>query len=252
MSDLYKKHLYINDMFDTLVNDQIIEYDLKSAGFNLIKQFKLMTPADIEYMTGLSNKDKQIFIGKMQRKTEGLSAKLNSAFTEARRWFFDKNKIEDNDVVSIKKDAIFVRRHCDQTEVGFLKFNVKNVYSSYLRIGKREFYYNPNTLDVKGVSDDKVELHRPYMLEFIETFIRLLETSTRKKQIQYLKDFTYFYKRRELDTGYYRELDNNSLFRLNDTLYGNTVGIEQMDDVFSVDISFNYKNYIIPMTSILI
>ena len=40
-SKLYERTLYLNKEIDYLFNCEIREYDLKSAGLNLIKYFKL-------------------------------------------------------------------------------------------------------------------------------------------------------------------------------------------------------------------
>lgn len=250
--DIYKRHLYHNDDYDTLVNDTIIEYDIQSAGFNLIKQFKLLPDKDIEFMESLGKKNRQIFIGTQQRKNKDLSRQLNEAFVEARRWFFEKNALEQDDILSIKKDAIFVRRKCTVLETGFVKFAEKNVYSSFIRIGKIELYYNPRTLDVKGIGIDNIHLHEKYMISFIKSFFYLLENGKKKKQIQFIRDFAYYYKRREIATGYYREFNPSSGYRLNEQLLGRSTIIDHMDEVDELNISYNYMNIIVPLSNILI
>lgn len=253
MSELYKRHLYINDQFDTLINDQIVEYDIASAGFNLIRQFKLLPEDDIKLMESMKKKDRQIFIGMKQRKNKYLSKQLNDAFVRAREWFFVKNNIEDKDVVSIKKDAVFVRRHCPERKIGYIEFNVKNVYSSYLHIGNIEVYYSPDKIDIKGIHDEILYLHENYMISFIKQFIYLLETSNHKKQKSFIQDFAYFYKRREVDTGYYREFNSGSNYRLkNLTLFDEDVWIAHTNDKDVIDITYNYLKVISPMTHILI
>lgn len=252
MSELYKHHLYINKLFDTLVSDSIIEYDMKSAGYNLIKEFKLLEPSVIENLSTLDKKDQQIAIGKLQRVMPTLSSDLNNAFIEARKWFFEQNNLTDLDIVSIKKDALFVRKVCNQLETGNIVFQAKNTYSSYLNINRIEFYYSPKHIHVKGIGEDNYELHRPYMIDFINDFIKLLETSSDKRAIKLLQDFAYYYKSLDLDIGYYRELDAQSMYRLKETLSGETMAIKHCKDINQIDIGYNYSFFIANMVSILI
>ena len=49
-SQLYVRSGYLNRDIDYLLNTDIREYDLKSAGLSLIKQFKLLPQNDIAYL----------------------------------------------------------------------------------------------------------------------------------------------------------------------------------------------------------
>jgi len=41
MSSLFKKHFYLNKNIEYLISNEIIEYDIKSAGFNkLFRNFR--------------------------------------------------------------------------------------------------------------------------------------------------------------------------------------------------------------------
>ena len=65
---LYEKHNYLNKDIEYLISREIIEYDIKSAGFNLIKQYKLLDDAKILHLESLSKKQRQITIGLYQKK----------------------------------------------------------------------------------------------------------------------------------------------------------------------------------------
>lgn len=252
MNTLYQRHNYLNKDIEFLVSNEIIEYDMQSAGFNLIKKFKLLDDYKIRYLESLDKKPRQIQIGLYQRQDKELKKKLNEKFIEARKWFFDNNNLTDSDILSIKKDAIVTTKRCFETEFDNIRFVEKNEYTSYYYLNRYEFYYNKDTLDVKGISDELLELHRDYMLDFLFNFFKMNEISKKKKVIELIKDFSYYYKRRDLNIEYYRELNVQSVFKINERLFGEKLGLRSIGDKDAVDISYNYMHYIVPLIPILV
>lgn len=47
---------------------------------------------------------------------------LNDKFVEVRKWFFENNDIQDDDILSIKKDAIITTKRCLATEFDNIRF----------------------------------------------------------------------------------------------------------------------------------
>jgi hypothetical protein len=171
---------------------------------------------------------------------------------EVRKWFFENNDIKDEDILSIKKDAIMTTKRCFVTEFDNIIFAEKNIYTSYYYLNNYEFYYNRDKIDVKGIGDDLLELHQEYMLDFLFNFFRMNEISKRKSVIDLLKDFAYNYKKKELDVDYYRELNSQSLFKIHERLFGEKIGLKYTKEKDSLDISYNYMNYVVPLISILV
>jgi hypothetical protein len=98
----------------------------------------------------------------------------------------------------------------------YIEFKEKNIYSSYIHLNRKvELYYNIDKLDVKGIGDEKLELHKDYMLSFIIKFIRKMENGDNIEVIDFTKRFIDKYKRKELDVGYYRRFDSLSDFDVN-------------------------------------
>lgn len=249
-SNLYKHHNYLNKYAEIMIGTDIYEYDMSSAGFNLIKYYKLIPDEKIKKLETRDKKIRQISIGLMCRNDKELKKALNDAFVDMRRKFFEANDIQDNEVLSIKKDAIFVLRPCYMTSFGNVEFVKKNVYSSYIYIDKKEIYYNKDTVHIKGISDDKVkQYHKEYMCDLFATCLRLLESMNEKKLKELLVEFGRMYKERELPVEYYREFNKNSFYRYLDD---GRVMFEDIGDVNMIDISYNYLNIIIPLQNILI
>lgn len=249
---LYQKHLYLNKNIHFLVSNEIIEYDIKSAGFNIIKKYKLLSDDKIRYLETLEKKQRQIQIGLYQREDKELIHKLNDKFIEVRKMFFEANELKDEDILSIKRDAIVTLKRCKHTEFDNIVFVEKNIYSSYYYLNNYEFYYNNDKVDVKGISDEMLKLHREYFLDFLYNFFKMNEISSRKKTIELINDFAYYYKEKKLHIGYYRELNSQSLFRIKEKLFGEQIGVKNISIIDMVDISYNYLNYVLPLVSILV
>ena len=248
---LYQKDNYLDKSITYLVSKEIFEYDISSAGFNLCRLYKLLSEDTLNRLECLPKHERHIQIGLLCRKDQNLNENLKKAFIDIRKWFFEANNLTDNDILSIKKDAIFVYKRCDNTVNENLVFNMKNHYTSYYRINKKELYVG-NHLDIKGISDEKLELHKEYMVSFLYNIFKAIEQSSRTYVIREIKSFADYYKAKELEFGYYRELNETSLFRCNYKFIGESLGLDVVDNLDMVNIAYNYMNYIVPLIEILI
>lgn len=252
-SDLYKRTLYLNKDIDYLIGEEIIEYDLQEGGFNLCKYFKLLSDEQMRELLPLDKEHRHIKLGLYQRDNKEFASKLNECFMMARKMFFEANEIEDNSVLAIKKDAMFIRnKRCKFTQFDNLNFRAKNCYSSYLYINKIEFYFNDDKVDIKQLGDKAIELHKDYMIDFLSTFIKICEKGSRINSIKYLTDFIKYYRHRDLDIGYYRELNKSSKYAIMDIDgkgigYSNIVGNENL-----LNIVYNYKMILVPLVSMIL
>ena len=250
---LYEKHNYLNKDFEYIIGQEITEYDIKSAGFNICKKYKLLDNNKLEYLESLDKKRRQIQLGLYQQKDEDFKNTLNEKFIEVRKQFFESNNLKDEDILSIKKDAIITFKKCYNTEFDNIVFVDKNIYTSYFYINKLEFYVNDKTLDVKGISDEKLKLHKEYMLDFLYKIFRLFETNNNKKYIiDNMVEFISYYKNKDLHIGYYRELNKDSLYKLNKSFMKEYIGLQYTKSLDDIDISYNYMKYIIPIINILL
>lgn len=246
---IYEKELFINKNNPYLFNRNIKEYDMKEAGFSIIREYKLLSNSKINELSKMSKEERNIKIGKLSINDAELKFGLQNGFKEARRMFFEKNGLETNDVISIKKDAIFTNKSVKYCDFGdYIKFRQKNEYTSYLYMGKTlEFYYNPTKLDVKGINDKKILLHENYMLDIIKKFFNKSETRSADIIIDWLRRFVDRYKRKELNIGYYRTLDARSIFEVytNDNLlYFDKYMQKDIEDVM---IDYNYLNILVQL-----
>jgi hypothetical protein len=155
--------------------------------------------------------DRHKAIGILQRDRE-FSTRLLDKFAEMRGLFVGYNNLGDNNIIAVKKDAIFTIGECKKTKFGGIEFAQKNRYSSYIRFVDNhniEIYYSNELTDVKGMSESSLNRHRFYILQFLREVIAKLEdknSSVRRDLIKFIMD----YKSMTLDETYYLEFNNKS------------------------------------------
>lgn len=255
-SDLYKKNTYLNKNMVSLFGRRITEYDIKSAGFNIIKHFKFLPEEVISSIEKLDRHSRHVVIGKLEKNNRELAENLKKGFRACRKKFFDENDVIDSDILSIKKDAIFIiDKVLSNLEFDNIIFVPKNEYNAYMYLNKKEFYINDSICDCKGINDEKLELHKDFMLDILKEFAKLQINAGKDKQLKFIKEVAVAYRNRELEIGYYRELNVESLYRpkSNIRVMNNSMGFNEFEmDLKYLDISYNYTHYIIPMYQMLL
>ena len=249
--NLYKKDNWINPNMSYLFNAVITEYDMREAGFSLIKEYQLLSQEEILELSKYSKDERHVRIGKLQKKYPDLSKKLSDAFAEARKTFFDLNGLEQDKILSIKKDAIFTLKKCETQEIGaHVVFRPKHEYTSYIHLDKTlEFYYHPTECSVKGLGKKGVAKHKDYMSDIINRFCMKMEQDSSRHALEYMTRFVNYYKKRELDVEYYRTYNQRSEFILIDEPEVFYDKISQ-DDIDRLDITYNYFNVILKLMKI--
>mgnify|MGYP001388216780 CR=1 FL=1 len=245
---IYKNDIWTRDI-DYIINANIYEYDMKNAGFNLIKYYELLDKKTIDNLESLPKNIRNIQIGLLMKENKDFNNKLTQSFRKMRKTFLFSNQVKEHQILSIKKDAIYlVNKACENTKFKNVEFVLKNRYTSFHKFSNIEFYYRNKgqVLDVKGIKDDKLEPHKDYMCKFLKDIFNLLETSSNERIVSKLKHFSKFYKSRKLEYQYYRELNSDSYYSL--IVDGSrTIKSETYITGFDIDISYNYMTYILPL-----
>lgn len=244
------------------VNSSIVEWDIRRAGINLIKTFSLLPKQKIEKLSMMEKREADKKIGIMQINDREFSKSLEQAFTDIMNDFLKENSLDmDWDVLSIKKDACFViNRRIQKSSFGeYIEFIPKNTYHAYMYLKPYEFYWTQDTLTLKNMTSDKdkrekiIQLHENGILNLLDNAVHIAEVSgmNRIKLNRFLHEFVELYKKRELDFDYYREFNVQSGYRYK-VLNSETIFEWITEEMFkNVDISYNYKNIILPLINIL-
>ena len=106
---LSSKHNYLNKDIKYIKNGLIQEYDMKNGGISILYHKNILSQDDYDYlMNDLNKQERNITIGKWLKDNSDITPELMNGFKEARELFFEMNNIKDSEVLSIKKDAIFL------------------------------------------------------------------------------------------------------------------------------------------------
>lgn len=248
-SNFNEKSNYTNQNILYLFNRVIYEYDIHSADINLCRYYNILPKETIEKISNLDKMRRVVKIGKLQKEKE-FRDKLKKAFEDIRKEFYDSNKLDINDILAVKKDAIFTTTSCGSVVFGPVEFQVKNIYTSYIQLPNRiEIYYNSNgKCDIKGIDDEVVKLHNDGIMKVIINFFKKMETGSTMDVLKYLNRVSTSYKLRELPLEYYREFNNNSKYTI--------TGSEDTYDEFweeskdELNIMYNFINVLIPLVKI--
>jgi len=250
---IYEKDMFKNPNITAVFGHTIYEYDIESAGFNISRQFKLLPQYRIDKLSKLPKKKRHIDIGYLMKNDKTYKENLKTGFMEARKFLFTSNELDDGDVIGIKKDAIFSLKPCEITKLGYINFRVKNQYTSYIRLGTIEIFYNSDIdkFDIKGMDDNVVPLHYDGILLFLKKYIKLMEANNSRTMMKLMR-FVNRYKQYELPAAYYRTFDVNSHFveKTNSDILDCVYDDYDDNYVDDLDISYNFINVIVPLVTI--
>ena len=260
---LYRRDTYLNKNNELILNQPIIEYDLKSANTSLCRFYNLLSEKKIKEIENLPKHDRVVVIGKLQRNDREFKEKFNNAFKEMRRMFFEENQLDEEDILSVKKDAIFTFKRCKHTQFGdSCKFVKKNKYTSFIYLNRMiELYFNRGGIcdnkprvDVKGISDISLAKHEDYLLDFFAKLFTYLEDGDEKLLFKFISHFVSQYKHLQLPVGYYREFNNLSVIRVKDldATFNDERFLPFADPQNHLDIDYNFANVIIPLINLIL
>lgn len=212
---LYKKHNYLNKDIKFINNSRIYEYDMKNAGLSILKHYKLISLS--QYNNLMENYDKHsrdVIVGKFLRKNKKVSERLMELFIDCRGQFFEDNQISNEEVLSIKKDAIFlINKKPIVTRLNEdCMFRLKHEYNSYIYLMNKEFYYNlsKDELDIKGFSDEIKDFHSEYLFKFVKECLKLKIMNQEDELFIKLLEFKDDFINKRLNINYYKDLITNT------------------------------------------
>lgn len=236
-----------NSSYNIILNSFIREYDISKANINALYERGVIDKAMYDNLYSADKAIREKTIGLMIRENQNIYKEIQAGIINAKINLILSNNIDLEDIVSIKNDAVFVmNRSLDNTKFGLMDFKLKNIYTIYIKINRYEFYYyfNPynqeEILDVKGINDSKLELHKNYFMDFLLALFNTLQVQGIIEGINMLQNFSLAYINRTLDPGYYRKFNSESNFDLlyNGSLWSSSTYVS---DINMIDIRYNYE-----------
>lgn len=247
INDLLQSPNY-NSSYDIILNSFIREYDISKANISILYQRGVI---DKSIYDELYNSDKFIRekrIGLMIRENNNIYQEIKKGITQAKYQLITENNIDLEDIVSIKNDAVFVMNNkLEKTKFNIIDFKLKNTYTIFLKIKGYEFYYyynpynNKELLDVKGINNNKLELHKNYFMEFLLSLFNTLQVYGIVQAIDLLKNFSNAYIHKQLDIGYYRNFNSESNYNYDTVNFRYMPSIITNNDIEIIDIRYNHE-----------
>lgn len=226
---------------------KIIEYDIKSAYFSILREARNngVLPISEEEFLHLDKikDDKQerlIFVGNLMNLYPNLSDFLHDSLRYILTTFFIRNNLNESQVISVKKDAIFVTKICTDLVIDGIELTEKHMYKVYFSYkilqgkykGFIEYYIKSSEVfDIKGLPKELLANNKPFFSQVAKSIFSTALMNDRSSLLLCLevlyKDFlhtpTYDEKKRlKLKNGFslnisYEDIQNSCLDR--DLLY---------------------------------
>ena len=259
VSQLWQKTNYTNRDIDYLKNVTITEYDISSAGMNILYDLGAISADKYLALSTMPKRERVVAIG-MLLKDKEMNEIITYGFEQARKVFIEKNKLEDGSILSIKRDAFYLINKdsgIDGRVSPHIEFRKGTTYNSFMQINKREHYLEfsriSSNLEVKGYRD-AVKIHqKDYLFKFLKDIMimDLLGSSKKDLYIELLK-FKDAFITQSLDVQYYREIDEGVFPVLaTDGVYGipeldtSVIPLDEIDKRVNMDFILSVINLIL-------
>ena len=213
-SSLWQKTNYTNRDIDYLKNVTITEYDISSAGMNILYDLGMISTDRYAVLSSMRKHDRVVAIGMLLKDAE-MNKALSYGFEQARKIFIEQNGLEDGSILSIKRDAFYLINKdtgINGEISSHIKFKKRKTYSSFIQIDRKEHYLEfsretGSSLEVKGYKEIVRQVHKDHLFKFLQDILvkDLLGTSKKELFIELLR-FKDEFVSRQLPQGYYREL----------------------------------------------
>lgn len=227
---------------ESYVINQIYEYDISKANINILYEKGVIDDNLYDTLYNSDKKSREVYVGIMQKNGD-IARTLSDGFRDFRHMLFESNKIADSEVISIKKDAVFVTRPLTNTKFGKVEFKLKNVYNLMIKLNTLEIYFGIDSItrefiiDIKGIKDEKLDKYNNYLFNiFISIFSLIINhqfTQALRLLNMYIKDYIDL----RLDITTYRELNTIYMYKIQNSQYYSECVLPE--HVGSIDISYN-------------
>lgn len=251
MGQLYEQFTY-RAPYDWLINKKIQEWDLKKANISILRQLEIINEDDYQRYLHMPKLEREIEIGKL-RKNKDIEVAYQKGLVLAKRIFFEKNAINEENVLYIDHDSITLVYDWSDSRVNningeispYIEFRLKNTYTSFYKLIIADFLYY-NTADqehyrFKGMDEENVKVvHKDYFIDLLLSLAYSAQNDSILNTLEMIKNVYKSYCARQMNINYYREFNSNARFKILNTPF-NVYYADTIENVYldSIDISHN-------------
>jgi hypothetical protein len=131
--------------YSFLINRMIYEYDLEHASISVMRSSGLVADEIIDWLETLPKHERVVNTGLLLKENRELNKFLIPEIDRIVNIFIEKNKLEDSDILLVRRDAVFIidkRPHV--TVIDNYNFRLKNKFDTFINIDRqiKLFYYS--------------------------------------------------------------------------------------------------------------
>lgn len=203
-------------------NGFIVEYDIAKANISALRSQNIIDQSLYEKLYNEEKHTREVYVGYMVQQNPDLYKSIQKGIIEAKRLFFAENTILDDEVIAIHNDSVIVKSQRKMvTDFGLYRFKNKGEYTQYLRLAKKiQLFYrydmttDSDMVEIKGISQEKLNLHRQPFLEFIINMQYMLSSAPITDTLTEYNNYLEQYMSNSLPIDHYRELNAENGFRV--------------------------------------
>ena len=239
INELSKAITYVTPL--PYVSGCIREYDIKAANINILLHENAITQAQYDYLSNLPKMYREIDVGNMIRKDVSVYNTISGGITEAKLKLLTENAVDPLSVIRIANDAVYINSSVELNKTQFdnITFVMKKEYNVMINLNNVllfiSLFGDSYDVDIIGISDDLLFAHEKF-ITFVCDLVYRIERVGNKDAIDFYQDFYEKYINKQLDIGYYRELNSNSCYT---TIGALKYGLWNVDSLDSIDIGYN-------------
>jgi hypothetical protein len=233
----------------------ILEYDMTAAGLSVLRERGLVSSKEGEELAALPKAERVVAVGMLCREDDNILNELERGTKQAVATFCHENGFTDEDIISVKRDAVYVLRPARILQVGkFLNFRESGKYSSFYNLSGIEMYYScwTKSIVVKGLGKGIEVDHREYFLKFLRGIMDLAENLHSDRLLPILAQRRREYVTIKSTYECYKEMGPNNAYKLKNQIAGTALYVNDWPGDDNIDISFNYTKFLIPLISCLV
>ena len=211
--DMYGKLLWENPDNPYVINKNIVEYDMRSASLSVSRRFKLLPDTLLDELERMPKDVRTKKIGLLQKDDKVFSDNLINAILQTRKEFIQQNGITSDDIVTLHSDALmFIQKHPIQDNIGTVQFVKKNVWTSYIRYGRVEMFYDDGVITYKGLPKEMIQQHTMGINKYLLIIFDKLESDD-QSIFDYIRKFQKRYLQDKLPEYYYISFGKTGAFK---------------------------------------